>query len=92
MHDIAGAGCGQLGGYLMLPFFVTIGAAAGSLSTILTLGWTFAFIAVQLTVHVVFSVTAGRLLGIPMDAILTGVRPPKAPGVGGVSKQCMIDS
>lgn len=76
----------------MLPFFVSIGAAAGSLSTVLALGWTFAFIAVQLTVHVAFSVTAGRFLDIPLDAILTGVRPLNIRYVGGLSKHCLIDS
>ena len=34
----------------MLPFFATIGAAAGSLDALPAIGWTFALITIQLTV------------------------------------------
>jgi hypothetical protein len=56
----------------MLPFFVSIGAAAGDFSALPALGWTFALITVQLIVHVAFTLLAGKLLGLPLDAVLTG--------------------
>ncbi len=55
----------------MLPFFATIGAAAGSLSALPALGWTFAFIGVQLSVHVAVSIAGGVLLRLPIEAVLT---------------------
>lgn len=55
----------------MLPFFGTIGAAAGSLYALPQLRWTFALIAIQLTTHVVVSVAGGRFLKLPMEAVLT---------------------
>jgi len=66
------AGSSRLGSYLMLPFFATIGAAAGSLSALPALGWTFAFIAVQLSVHVAVSLLGGALLRLAPEAVLTG--------------------
>lgn len=65
------AGSSRLGGVLMLPFFATIGAAAGSLHVLPGVGWMFAFIAVQLVTHVVVSIAGGRLFRLPMEAVLT---------------------
>lgn len=59
----------------MLPFFVTIGAAAGSLSELPALGWTFVLIGVQLSVHVAVTFAGGALLRLPPEAVLTGTTP-----------------
>lgn len=64
-------GAEALGGVLMSLFFVTIGAAAGSLSALLQTGWLTAFIALQLSVHLGVTVGFGRLLGLPLQALLT---------------------
>lgn len=67
---LRGAGSSVLGRTLMLPFFATIGAAAGSLDALSQLGPMFCFIVVQLTVHVAVTIAGGRLLRLPMDAVL----------------------
>ena len=62
-------GAEALGGALMSLFFVTIGAAAGSVSALLQTGWLTAFIALQLTVHLGITVGLGRLLGLPIQVL-----------------------
>lgn len=60
-----------MGSALLLPFFATIGAAAGSLDALSDIGWLFCLIAIQLVTHLVVIISGGRLLKLPMDAILT---------------------
>jgi uncharacterized membrane protein len=60
-----------MGTALLLPFFATIGAAAGSLDALSDVGWLFCLIAVQLITHLVVIICGGRLLQLPMDAVLT---------------------
>ena len=64
-------GAEALGGALMSLFFVTIGAAAGSVSALLQTGWLTAFIALQLTIHLGITVGLGRLLGLPIQVSLS---------------------
>ena len=54
----------------MLLFFVTIGAAAGSIGALLQTGWLAAFIGLQLTVHMAFTLGLGRLAQLPMEVRL----------------------
>lgn len=61
------AGAEVLGGALMLLFFVTIGAAAGSPKSILGCGWLAGFMIVQLMVHLVVVLGVGKLAGLPMQ-------------------------
>ena len=61
------AGAEVLGGALMLLFFVTIGAAAGSPKSILGCGWLAGFMIVQLAVHLVVVLGVGKLAGLPMQ-------------------------
>ncbi|CAK0763327.1 hypothetical protein CVIRNUC_003046 [Coccomyxa viridis] len=65
------AGAEALGGTLMLLFFVTIGAAAGSPGSLLNCGWLAVFMSVQLAVHLLVVLGVGKLAGIPMQALLT---------------------
>ena len=61
------AGAEALGGTLMLLFFVTIGAAAGSPGSLLNCGWLAVFMSVQLAVHLLVVLGVGKLAGIPMQ-------------------------
>jgi uncharacterized membrane protein len=58
----------------MMLFFATIGAVAaggfGSLQAMHSCWWLLAFILLQLSVHLAFSIGFGRLLGLPMQSIL----------------------
>ena len=65
------AGSSRIGSALLLPFFATIGAAAGGLDALSDVGWLFCLIAIQLVTHVIVIISGGRLLKLPMDAILT---------------------
>lgn len=65
------AGSSHLGSVLLLPFFATIGAAAGSFDALSDVGWMSCLIAIQLVTHVVVIICGGRLLRLPMDAVLT---------------------
>lgn len=67
MTRLTHAGAEALGGALMLLFFVTIGAAAGSPGSILHCGWLAGFMIVQLTVHLLVVLGIGKLVGIPMQ-------------------------
>ena len=53
----------------MLLFFATIGAAAGSIGALLQTGWLFAFITIQLSVHLAITLGIGRLAGLPMQVM-----------------------
>lgn len=65
-------GSEALGGALMLLFFATIGAGAGSLSALWSTGWLTAFIAIQLSVHLAVIVFGGYVVaGLPMQVVLT---------------------
>lgn len=55
----------------MLLFFVTIGAAAGSLGALLQTGWLAGFIMLQLGVHMAFTLGVGRLFHLPMEVRYT---------------------
>ena len=68
---IVDAGSSRMGSALLLPFFATIGAAAGSLDALSDVGWLFCLIAIQLVTHLAIIICGGRLLKLPMDAILT---------------------
>ena len=61
------AGAENLGGALMLLFFVTIGAAAGSPKSILGCGWLAGFMIVQLAVHLGVVLGIGKAAGLPMQ-------------------------
>ena len=52
----------------MSYFFVTIGAAAGSVGAVLQTGWLTGFIAIQLAIHLAVTVGLGCLLRLPMQA------------------------
>lgn len=66
------AGAEALGGALMLLFFATIGAGAGSLSALAATGWLTGFIGVQLAVHMLVTLLGARvLLRLPMQSVLT---------------------
>ena len=61
-------GAEALGGALMLLFFATIGAGAGSLSALWGTGWLTAFIAIQLGVHLGVIIVGGYVVaGLPMQ-------------------------
>ncbi|DBB01832.1 TPA: hypothetical protein ACH3X1_000442 [Trebouxia sp. C0004] len=61
-------GSEALGGALMLLFFATIGAGAGSLSALWSTGWLTAFIAIQLSVHLAVIIFGGYVVaGLPMQ-------------------------
>lgn len=65
------AGAEALGGALMLLFFATIGAGAGSLTALRSTGWLTAFIAIQLGVHMAVIIFGGYVLaGLPMQVSL----------------------
>lgn len=65
-------GSEALGGALMLLFFATIGAGAGSLSALWSTGWLTAFIAIQLSVHLAVIIFGGYVVaGLPMQVVLT---------------------
>lgn len=51
----------------MSIFFVTIGANAGNVSALLQTGWLTAFIAIQLSIHLGFTVICGVLFKLPMQ-------------------------
>ena len=61
------AGAEILGGALMLLFFVTIGAAAGSPRSLLGCGWLAMFMIVQLAVHLGIVLGVGKAAGLPMQ-------------------------
>lgn len=65
-------GAEALGGAMMLLFFATIGAGAGSLTALRSTGWLTAFIAIQLGVHMAVILLGGYVLaGLPMQVVLT---------------------
>jgi uncharacterized membrane protein len=64
------AGVEALGGALMMLFFATIGAGAGSLRALQGCWWLLAFILVQLSVHLAVCIGVGRLFKLPMRSIL----------------------
>lgn len=59
-----------MGRCLMGVFFVTIGMCAGSPASLMQSPALFAFILVQLGVHVVVTLGLGRVLGLPTRALL----------------------
>lgn len=64
-------GSEALGGALMLLFFATIGAGAGSLSALGSTGWLTAFIAIQLSVHLAVIIVGGYVIArLPMQVVL----------------------
>ena len=67
--QVSCAGSSALGGALMLLFFATIGAAAGSASAVAMTGWLAAFIAVQLGTHLLVLMGGARLLKLPIRVI-----------------------
>ena len=64
------AGAASLAGALMSLFFCTIGAQAGSISALQGSGMLFAFIAIQLSVHMIFTLGIGFLFSIPLPHLL----------------------
>ncbi len=64
------AGAEALGAAFMLYFFVTIGAAAGSLSALAGCGWIALFIAVQLSTHLIITLGVGHLTSLPLQVCL----------------------
>ena len=60
----------MLGGALMSLFFVTIGAAAGSISAIFSTGYLILFITIQLGGHLVVTMGIGKLLKLPTQVSL----------------------
>ena len=57
---------------MMLLFFATIGAGAGSLMALRSTGWLTAFIAIQLGVHMAVILLGGYVLaGLPMQVRLS---------------------
>lgn len=65
---LVSAGAEALGGAMMLLFFATIGAGAGSLTALRSTGWLTAFIAIQLGVHMAVIICGGCVLaGLPMQ-------------------------
>ena len=61
-----------MGSTLMLLFFATIGAGAGSLSALRSTGWLTGFILILLVVHLTFALVGGRLVaGCSMRSVLT---------------------
>lgn len=71
-HEAPFAGAESLGSTLMLLFFATIGAGAGSLSALRSTGWLTGFILILLVVHLTFALVGGRLVaGCSMRSVLT---------------------
>jgi uncharacterized membrane protein len=64
------AGASSLAGALMSLFFCTIGAQAGSISALQGSGMLFAFIAIQLSVHMIFILGIGFIFSIPLPHLL----------------------
>lgn len=64
------AGAEALAGALMLPFFATIGAAAGAMESLPQAPAVFLLIGCQLGVHVAVVLGAGRLFKLPMQVLL----------------------
>ena len=64
------SGAEALGSALMMMFFATIGAAAGSFSALAGSGWLLVFIAVQLSVQLTVSLGLGRAMSIPLPVVL----------------------
>ena len=64
------AGGEALGGALMMLFFATIGAGAGSLRALRGTGWLLAFIAIQLGTHLAVTLGLGAALRLPTQALL----------------------
>jgi uncharacterized membrane protein len=64
------SGAEALGGALMMFFFATIGAAAGSLSALRGSGWLLVFITIQLTIQLSISLILGKAMNIPIPLIL----------------------
>lgn len=59
-----------MGSALMLLFFVTIGAGAGSLSALAGTGVLAAFIFVLLALHLAVTLVGARLLGLDVASVL----------------------
>jgi hypothetical protein len=66
------AGASQLGAALMMLFFATIGASAGSLPGLGSCAWLGCFIAAMCAGHVAVLGSAAALLRLPLDAVLVG--------------------
>ena len=64
------AGAQALGGALMLLFFATIGAAAGSMSALRGSGMLLAFIFIQLSVQLGVALALGKAMRLPTAVIL----------------------
>lgn len=64
------SGSASLAGALMSLFFCTIGAQAGSISALQGSGMLFAFIAIQLGVHMMFTLVVGFIFSIPLPHLL----------------------
>lgn len=65
------AGAEALGGALMLIFFSSIGASAGSPTSLVDSGWLTIFIGIQLCVHLSLLLFWGTLFKLPTQALLT---------------------
>ncbi|KAH7618719.1 putative Uncharacterized membrane protein YjcL [Nannochloris sp. 'desiccata'] len=63
-------GAEAIGGALMMFFFATIGAAAGSFSALRGSGWLLVFIAIQLSIQLGVSLILGIFMKIPLPLIL----------------------
>jgi uncharacterized membrane protein len=63
-------GAEAIGGALMMFFFATIGAAAGSFRALRSSGWLLLFISIQLSIQLTISLGLGRVMKIPMPVIL----------------------
>lgn len=64
------AGAEALGGALMMLFFVSIGATAGTFSSLAGSGWLLAFIIVQLSIQLAVAVGLGAVMRIPLPVVL----------------------
>ena len=64
------SGAEAIGSALMMMFFCTIGAAAGSLHALRGSGWLLIFIAIQLTLQLGISLALGRFFKISMPVVL----------------------
>ncbi|BDA42552.1 Uncharacterized membrane protein YjcL [Coccomyxa sp. Obi] len=65
------AGAEALGGALMLVFFSSVGASAGSPTSLVDSGWLTIFIGIQLCVHLSLLLFWGILFKLPTQALLT---------------------
>lgn len=63
-------GAESIGSALMMMFFCTIGAAAGSLSALGGSGWLLVFIAIQLSLQLGISLALGKFFRISMPVVL----------------------